>query len=394
MARSNRRGLRFTLSQFDHYLQETQQSRDACYQEVEQVQQALQAVFDKELAAWNETFSYCYPQVMSRRRELPADFQAVIDRVEGEERARIRGEISDLDQKVKNGRKQMDEYLAQAQTATENLRKFNPGLNQREEILKAQVVQFQDEYTDAFEQLEKLDTSPLGWLTNLGQIRRLKKVQRMAKQQQAQAMVKLRNVRQDWLERVEKTSDTQAELRKKWQELGVEVAEAEGEKNRLETNFDQLVENAAIQRVLQELKHAPDLSDELGDKLRELAQRNKTREAYEEALRQIAETVGRLKGLGDGLERFSGSVRDVLREQRRYNLAQVNVLLSPAVEKMNANWPELRQAMADQKELAQKPDNVARTAERYNTDRLSDEQIKDYFEEMGAALNAATSRWG
>jgi chromosome segregation ATPase len=393
MARSGRRALRLNLKEFDRYLEEHRDEHRACYRQVQQVEEQIQERFDQVLEAWQETFGYCYPQLMSRRSEMPADFQALIDRIEGEERARIKGEIEDLDREVQEGQAQMDRYLQEAQAATQSLRRTNPAINNREERLKAQMVEFQDEYAQAYEELEELDTSLTGWFKNFGRIRRLKKVQRMAKRQQEETLTRLRNVRQEWLERVEKTSDTQSELRQQWQALGVRVAEAKGRRNRLQANFDTLAEEAAIRRTLEELDQAPALDDELGERLREMVRRNRIRAAYETALRQTSELRGRLGGLGDGLERFHKSIRSVRREQQRYNLARVEVNLPPLVGQMNSVWQELYQKIRDEQEMVANPRELAEIATYYNENRLTDDQIKTFFEEMGEALNRATSRW-
>lgn len=385
---------RMTLSQFHRYLGDKRKELDACYEEVEEIRDQFQDAFQRALADWQETFAYCYPQVATKRSEMPPAFARHIDQIEAEERARIRQEIADLERELGEGRAKMDKLLADAAAATETLRVANPEINDREEHLKALVVQYQDEYAQAFEEGEALETFPLGWLTNFVKIRRLEKVQKTTKKQQAHALQQLRQVRREWLERVEETSDTQAELRGEWQKLGIRLSEAQGQRDHLQDHFEALAEQAAFQRVLEELEDPFDVTGELGDKLKELIERNKMRWSYEEGLRAVAEALGLTKGIGTGIQRFRRSVGKVLQEQRRYNLAQVHVQVPHSVAALNEIWKNLRKKVKDEKYLGKNPLEFADIVEEHITARLTDENIQGLFEKMGQALNRATAAWG
>ena len=321
-------------------------------------------------------------------------FAALIDRVEQEELERLRLEIAELEQTAIEGRVEMDGFTAQGQSAVADLRNANPDLNDREEQLKAEVVRYQDEYAQAFEEMEALDDSPLGWLVHAGKIGRFKKVQRTAKKNQSQAMVKLRVVRQDWLEKVEAAGEVQSELRERWQGLGVTVSEARGRVDHLCANLESLAEQAAVRRVLEELDSPYDVTGELGEKLEDLAQRNAVRVSYQEGLGAAAEALGYLKGIGKGLGRFRSSVGDVIREQRRYKLAKVAIMLPQSVATMNQTWKQFHDRISDDREMADKPVAFAELVQQYFTRRLTDETIKSFFEQMGSALNQATRKWG
>ena len=385
---------RLTLADFDRYLNDKRGDLTACYQEIEEVHAQLQEMFKRELAAWQEQFGACYPQVLARRREMPPAFVQLIDRTEAQERARIVGEVADLDQKSADGRTKMDSLLRRAQAATEALRTANPEINAREEKLKAAVVKHQDEYTRAYEQMESLERRFWGWLTNAGRIGSLKKIQKQAKQRQTKTLEQLRQVRQEWQEDVTKAGETQSELRQQFEQVSVQVSEMRTRHDYLQGNLDTLAEQAAIQRVLEELGEPPQVPGDLGAALADLAQRNGVRHAYEEGLRAVSTALGLTKGVGDGLERFEQSVAKVWAEQRQYNLKEVQAQLPDWIATFFDTWKELRPKVKDEKYLGAHPLEFSKLVDEVVKTRLTDEAIKNAFETMGEALNRATKAWG
>ncbi len=393
MAQTKKRVYRMTLAEFHRYLRDKREELQVCYQEVEEVQFQLNDMFKRELEVWQEQISFCYPRLAEQRDEMPRAFAEQIDGAEAEEKERIRQEIADLAREIEEMRQRMDELMARGQAATKDLREHNPRLNAREERLKKQVFDYEEEYAQAFEEIEALRKQPFGWLTNLGRIRRLKRVQKRAKEQQRHALEELREVRQTWKQKVEGTGETQATLRKEWEQLGISLSQARGRHDHLRENFDALAEQAALQRVLEELEEPPDVPGPLGEGLEKLVKHNKIRRAYETGLRSVAETLGLLKALREGLDRFENSVRTVREEQRRFNLPRTRVLVPHSVAATNQIWKTLKNHVEDEKEMGTNPLKFSRIADHYIKSRLSDEQIESFFQELGQALNRATKAW-
>jgi predicted nucleic acid-binding Zn-ribbon protein len=393
VAKTKKRVYRMTLAEFHRYLQDKRKELQACYKEIEEVQFQLNEMFNHELEVWQEQLSFCYPRLAKQRDEMHPPFAEQIDAVEDEERERIRQEIADLGQEIEETRRRMDELMAQGQAATKALREQNPKLNEREEHLKKLISDYEEEYAQAYEEIEALRRPPLGGLTHLPKILRLRRVQKRAKEQQRQAIEEMREVRQTWKQRIEETGETQAELRKEWEGLGTKLSQARGRRDHLQANFDALAQQAALQRVLEELEEPPDVSGELGEGLEKLAKHNKIRQAYETGLRSVAEALGLLKALGEGLDRFGNSVRTVRQEQRRFDLPRTHVMVPHSVAITNQIWKTLQQQVEDEKYMGTHPLKFSRIVDRYIKSRLADEQIESFFQELGQALNRATEAW-
>jgi len=392
--KAKERAYKMTLAQFHRYLNDKRLELGACYNQLDQIRDELTEVFKREMAAWQETFAYCYPQLKAQREEMPTAFAKLIDRTEAEEQARIRREITDLEREVKEGKARMDALTADAQAATDALRAANPELDTREEALKRRVVRLQNEFTEAFEQEQALRSSPGATLSHYAKIRRLVKLQKTIKKQQAQTLERIHQTRKKWESSLEETGDVQAKLRSEWQEIGVRVSQAQGRHDRLQTHFETLAEEAGRRRVLEELSEAPNVSGEFGEALKDLAARNKVRWAYEDALSAVAEALGLTQGMGKGMRRFQTSVSKVLGEQRRYNLAQIQVRVPRSAAMLNQIWKQVTEATDDKKYMVAHPKEFAAIVEQQVVKRLTNETIQDFFEQMGKALNRATSAWG
>jgi predicted nucleic acid-binding Zn-ribbon protein len=384
---------RMDLDDFNRYLQDRGSELQAAYKEIEEVQFQFNDLFKQELAAWQEVFSTVFPRVLAGRKELPADFAALIDRAEQAELAALKKEIAELDKQVSEGRSKMDQLTEQAQQATRALRNENPDLNDAEERIKAELQESEDEYARLYEQIDKLDNGLFGWLTHAGQLSKLKSQQGKTKRQQAKLLNRLREVRQDWQEKITGAGERQAALRKEWEDLSVRTAQAQGRLDYLQANLEALAAQNAVQKILEGLEQAPRVPGELGTALEDLTRRNQVRGEYETGLRAVAEALGLTKGVGEGMTRFQKSVATVLEEQRRFNLKQIKVELPERVVQLHETWKALRTQVKDEKYLGKHPLEFSRIIDRAIKERLTDASIQDLFETMGHALDEATAAW-
>ncbi|MHB1294764.1 MAG: coiled-coil domain-containing protein [Anaerolineae bacterium] len=382
-----------TLSAFLRYLDEKRRELEACYKEIEEVQFQFNDIFKQELAGWQQQFAFCLPRVATQRDQLPPEFVQKIDDTIAEERAKLLQEIADLQKEVAEKQRTADDLLAQAQKSNTDLRAANPEIDQQEEQLKAEMVRLQDEYAAAYEQLEALNTFPLGWLSHMGRISALRKQQGTIKKQQNDTLIKLRQLRQGWLDRVQQVGDTQSDYRQKWQEHAVRISEAKARVDHLAANLDALAEEKGLQRVLETLDKAPVVSGELGAGLVDLVRRNQVRRDYEQGLRAVAEALGLTKGVGEGMKRFQKSVETVVQEQRRYSLKEVDVGLPEWVIGLNETWKHLRDRVKDEKYMGVNPVEFSVIVTKFISERLTNDAIQALFETMGESLNRATAAW-
>ncbi|MHB1357905.1 MAG: hypothetical protein ACYCZF_18195 [Anaerolineae bacterium] len=382
-----------TLPEFGRYLSGKADEMQACYKEIEEVQMQFNGIFKRELAAWQEKFGFCFPRVLVQRRELPPAMVTSIDQAEQDELTKLKQELDELSVKIKESQAQGDDLLHQAQSATATLRQANPELNTQEEEIKAKLRRHEDDYAQAFEKIESLEAG-LGWLTRGVQINKLRKTQRSIKSAQAVLLKQLKEVRKSWQDQIEQVGETQSTLRQQWETLNVATSQAQARLDFVEANLVDLAQQKAITRILSDLDESPGITDELGQALDELVERNKVRRSYEEGLRSVAEALGLTKGVAEGVTRFGKSVDGVVEEQTRYSLANVSVQLPQWVINVAETWKPLRERVKDEKYLGTNPLEFSQIIKSYISDRITDEIVQQFFETMGKALSAATSTWG
>ncbi len=214
-----------------------------------------------------------------------------------------------------------------------------------------------------FEQIEALEQGFLGGLVHFSQIHKLSREQSRIKQRQGKTLEQLRGVRKTWQEDIDKAGETQGELREKWESKSIEVSRAQSRRDHVTANLPSLAEEAAIQRLLEELDTPPDVPGELGTGLAELVEHNHIRKGYEQGLQSVAEALGLLKGIGEGLARFNKSVGDVLQEQRKYSLANVRCR-DRLVLAVNDTWRLLLGKIKTRSRWAPCPSNSAASSPR------------------------------
>ncbi|MHB9031607.1 MAG: hypothetical protein ACYC6L_01030 [Anaerolineae bacterium] len=381
-----------TLAEFRKYLADKTDEMRACYTETEEVQFQFNDIFKKELAAWEEEFRFCFPKVLVQRHELPDPLRKQIDEAEQEELVMLQAEAGTLQKGIVENQAQSDELLRQAQKTTSELRSANPELDEKEETIKARLKTSEDEYAQAYEQIERLERG-LGWITNGGKIAKLKKQQAAVKFEQTQLLTKLRDTRKNWQTQLEQTAQIQSDLRSEWEALGVTISQSQARLDHINANLNDLAQQQAISRVLANLDASPGVEGELGQALDKLVERNKIRTSYEQGLRSVAEALGLTKGVADGTERFTKSVEGVLEEQTRYTLKEVSVQLPQWIINVAETWKPLRERIKDEKYLGTHPLEFSQIIKSFITDRLPNDIIERYFNTMGEALNAATSAW-
>ena len=115
---------------------------------------------------------------------------------------------------------------------------------------------------------------------------------------------------------------------------------------------------------------------------------------YDRAGRNMqGRVLGLLKGLHEGMNRFSQSVGKVYEEQKRYNLPSLSVGLPPNVNEFSSIWQPFRKLVKDEKYMGRHPLEFSQKVKDFTAQHLTDAQIEAAFVEMGEALKRATKRW-
>ena len=376
------------LQEFCEYVANQQQAIRSVYAEIEEVQFQFNEIHRQTLQAWQEALSRAVPMLLSDGQLPPQVAQSLLQAVQ-EERAKIEREIADLRSRVEARRKEADATVAEAQARLQALRRDNPSLDADEEACKARRAAIEQE-------LRRLDAEikATNWLTGAFRRRRLRREREAERQALAQETARLRRVREMWQQEKRDFDTAQAELRARWDAASAEAAKLQARLDYLQGNLVRLSRENGAGRYLAELQSLPEVPEPLRAALTEVVRLNQVRAEYEEGLRTVAEALGLLKGLAEGMERFYKSAEKVYEEQRQYNLRELHPVLSDAVLSFHALWPELQAQVKDEKMLGTHPAEFSRRVRPTMAGRLNEQAVAGMFESLGDALTQATKAWG
>lgn len=375
------------LGEFCRYVAQQEREIRNVYTEIEEVQQQFNEFHRQLVQAQQAALADTLPMLDDESALPPALAQSLLTVVD-QERAKLEQEMAEVATLVEARREEADRAIAQAQAELEALRQVNPQLDAEEEAIKAQCTAIQR----AIPQFEA-EIKALPWLTGFFRRRRLRKELEVQRANLVAELGRLREVRERWLEEKRGFQATQAELQSAWQVASTEAAKQQARLDYLQANVGRLSRERGAARFLAELEQAPEAPEPLAAALAKIAELNRTRAEYEAGLRAVAEALGLLKGLAEGMERFGRSADKVLEEQRRYNLRQLRLELSDVVLGFHSLWPALRAQVKDEKTLGAQPAEFSRRVRAAIDGRLSDDAIAAMFESMGDALTRATKAW-
>ncbi len=357
------------------------------YAEIEEVQFQFNEIYRQKMAEWQAAMNKGVPMLIGGAEPPPIVAQSLL-RVIAEEHAKLEKEIADLTAQVSQKRAEADGAIAEAQAELAALRKENPRLDAEEEQIKASRQASQER----LQQLEA-EIKRTGWLSfrRRGQLKRQREQERQAL---VQATTQLRRVRQAWEDDKKVYQQNQVRLHAQFDQAGVEAAQLQARLDYLRGNLEQLGRQNGAGRYLAELQAVPEVPEPLRQALAQMVELNRVKAEYEEGLRTVAEGLGLLKGLSEGMDRFSQSAGKVLEEQRQYSLKELKVRLSDEVLAFHALWPEFRNQVKDEKGLGTHPTEFSKRVNAIIKERLGDAAIAGMFNSLGDALTEATRAWG
>ncbi|MGQ9494167.1 MAG: hypothetical protein ACUVR2_10465 [Anaerolineae bacterium] len=382
-----------TLSDFYTYMRDKRKRIADIYREIEEIQYQFNDLHAQQLQGRQKLID-AYTPLLLKAENLPIELAQQLAAQERIERETLQKEITTLEQDITLKRQRADQLIKEAQKQIALLREQNPILNQQEEELKARRASIEGEIQRLDKELKRLGCFPIGWLTNYFRRRRLLK-QRTKLVENLEAINRgIRTVRGKWQEEKKRLEEGQAELRSKWQTLSIEIAQLQARLDDLTAHLEEYSRQNAVQNWLGNLGELSINDVSWRDRLAPLVELNRNKANYEAGLTSVAEILGLLQGLGEGLDRFTRSVAMVYEEQRRYKLPILRLNLSDAVTSFHAIWPDFQSKVKDEKYLGTHPLEFSQRIQDIVRKHLNETAIQRMFEDMGNALTQATKAWG
>jgi chromosome segregation ATPase len=381
-----------TLGNFYSYIRNNRKRIADIYREIEEIQYQFNDLHARLLQGRQKLID-TYVPLLLKTDDLPADLAQLLATQEKVERDALQKEISALEEETTLKRQKADQLIKQAQEQIAQLRQQNPILNEQEEQLKARRASIEREIQRLDNELKRLGCFPIGWLTNYFRRRRLLTQRRKLAENLEAINRGIRAVRAKWQEEKKRLQESQAELQRQWQALSVEVAQLQARLDDLTANIEEYSKQRAARNWLSNLQDLPATDEPWRERLAPLVELNRKKVQYEAGLTSVAEILGLLKGLGEGMDRFIRSVATVYEEQQRYKLPELRLNLSDAVTSFHAIWPDFQAKVKDEKYLGAHPLEFSQRIKEVVQQKLHESAIQKMFEDMGNALTEATKAW-
>ncbi len=380
-------GTKMSLAEFYKYVRQNRKRMSDIYREIEEIQYQFNDLYSTQMQERDKLIAAHAPLLLEAPETLPMELRHLLEKQEQAELQALMEEIAKLQRETEDKRRQADSLIKQAQDQTAYVRGQNPILDQQEEELKARQASIEMD-------LAKMDAeiNELG-LFKFFERRRLRKERAQLAENLQSVKAGIRAVREKWQADKKRMQEAQTGLQSQWQALSVETAQLQARLDYLSANHDALSKRNAAQNLLENLKELPVVEGPWEDRLSPLVELAHNKSSYETGLTSVAEILGLLKGLGEGMDRFIRSVGTVYEEQRRYKLPSLTLDLSDAVTSFHAIWPDFQSKVKDEKYLGTHPLEFNRRIQTIVQERINEGAIQKMFDEMGAALTRATKAW-
>jgi chromosome segregation ATPase len=382
-------GTKMKLADFYRYARENRKRIGDIYQEIEEIQYQFNELYTRQQEERNKLIAALAPQFVSQESEkLPPELQQLFESQTEAERQALQEEMIRLGGEIAEKRQKADGLIKEAQSEVAHVRKENPILDQQEEELKARRASME-------RKIEDLDTELRGTnpLTDFFTRRRLRKEREQLLDNMEAVTKGIRTVREAWQNKKTRLQEAQASLQSQWQTMSVEASQLQARLDYLTNNLDAEGKRNAAWNLLSSLDEVPATQGPWKEQLGPLVELTHSKTQYEASLRSVAEILGLLKGLAEGLDRLIRSVGTVYEEQRRYELPSLTVNLPDTVTAFHAIWPDFQAKVKDEKYLGTHPVEFEQRISAIVPQRLGEASIQKMFDDMGEALTRATKAW-
>ena len=392
-------GNKLSLEGFARFISDTTKEIGSARQEVEEVQVGFNSAYVEWKAPHDATLAQLAETIEARLGQLGPDLRDRVVERQADERVAIAARFEELASTlIPEAQVEADSTIEGGQRLTVELRELNPRLDREEELYKKRRGALRAELDQLNEEIRRLSGCFVVVL-NYFKLNKLDKQRQKVIGQLQVVENHLKRVREEWDTAQEGTRSQQDALRARWQELTLELAEMQVERDYLasEEKRENLARRRAIRHVVDNLKDDVACSDaQVKVELDRMVQLNSQTDEYEDGLSSVVGLLAMLDGVAEGMRRFGESVDGLQEEQRMHgaNLPKLAIEVPDEVLGFHQLWPRLAQQVRDDQHLAANPDEFISAVQPVVEDALSNDRIDAMFGALGKALEIATKKWG
>lgn len=312
-----------------------------------------------------------------------------------EVRKRQQRRLESLRRELTQVREQLAEIERQSEADRAELQSANPRLNQREEGLKAKQAELQTKLSQLESEFRQAG-SGLGWLTRVGTIKRLREEYEKTAVSLLKVNERLTELRRTWRDLEQRHDEAEDRRQDAWRLRVAETARIKADLAVLEGDFENACRRAAADEVLAELSAPmPSEDSDFDRQANDMLVAHQQAQSYERGIVQVAELMGTMKGVAEGLARMRESVQSMKKEQDMHaELPDLRLHAPPEAITFHALWDRLEPVVRDERQAAARPGDFAQKLRAAIGEGLAESSISRMFESLGAELKrAADQQW-
>ena len=359
--------------------------------EIDEIQRAFETRLVDSQQKFENTKAQVAVWVEQHGWQQPAWLAAAIaERLPKVEQAK-RQRLDDLAREIPGLEAQRGAVEDQSGARLTALKTNNPRLNAREEELKVKERDLQQALEAKMAEWRAAG-SGLGWLLQPGKVKQLRNQAEALGGQLADANARLTEVRNSWHTMETNVAEEETNLQQAWRLRTAEIARLKREAHRLQTDLEGACREAALDEILEAIAEAkqgdaPDF-DAL---LAQMVSLHDQTQDLQRGIAQVAEAMGIMKGVAEGLQRMAESVKGVKQEQDMHaELADLKLRAPGTALQFHQLWDRLLPVVLDEKFAAEHPRDLADRLKQTIGDGLSNAALDGMFSALGSELDRAT----
>ncbi len=402
-----------SLANFEHQLEGWMGHLDFLRKQLTNYQETYKQTLGTLIQNYESQIQTVIPTLV----DLPDDSDDVANRKLLEHTAAERTKLEKRRQELRDvlipqEQKNADECVAESQQKKEEQHQENMALYEKQSALQEKQATLEQQLQELNDEIS-VRAKGLGVLAHFFAIYKLRKRRAGIYKELGETLHSLNRMRQTWETTTKKTAQKEAALQARWEGVNLCRGRYQSELDILDNpeQFERLAQTQAGRTWLDALRTplAMPLADQgaqttdtqaapqdLRGPINALVELNLQSDAYRDALGAAAQLNAVCQAVANGLKQMDGTLRKLMRQENQYSqyLPRLSIEIPPNVEMFNSQWRTLTEQIKDQEHLTQNPQEFTQIAKAALEDGVSNEQIKDMFENIGLAINVATKRWG
>ncbi|MEZ7892014.1 MAG: hypothetical protein QMC67_09705 [Candidatus Wallbacteria bacterium] len=274
--------------------------------------------------------------------------------------------------------------------------KVNPELNAEEERLKNLIAVREKELNALKEKIESKGNGVFSSLVNfLGLFFQRREFYKGYKELTAEK-AKLLETRQIFLKSKTKKDDFEKNVGRRYNDDLKKAAYLRQSLFKLENDFENTVLEEAVSSVILTVgdKKLLELEPQIKN-VKNFIELYAMKKEYEISLKNVSEEIGFLTGIKSGVENILKTLKSLSEQYRQYSsyLKPLAFELNGFIDGFSGCFSELASKIEDDKKLASAPDAFLKIVGPFHQKFLNESAVKRFFEELGIAIESATSKW-